>query len=196
MTRGWPATLQHGDITVRPLSRRDAALWAKLRATNAPWLAPWEATTPPGGAAPPSSYSTLISMMRRRARTGQIMPFAVTYRGEMVGQITVNGITQGSACWASIGYWIAQSAAGQSITPTGVALVCDHLFNSAKLHRIEIAIRPENHPSIRVVEKLGFTEYGYAPKYLHIAGDWRDHRLYQLLVEDVQTTVLDRLLNT
>ena len=43
------------------------------------------------------------------------------------------------------------------------------------LHRIEINIRPENGPSIRVVEKLGFRYEGLRERYLHIDGDWRDH---------------------
>jgi ribosomal-protein-alanine N-acetyltransferase len=74
-----------------------------------------------------------------------------------------------------------------------VALVCDHLFTVAGLHRIEIAIRPENQRSLRVVEKLGFTEVGLAPSYLHIAGQWRDHRVFQLVSSDVRGRVLNRL---
>jgi ribosomal-protein-alanine N-acetyltransferase len=60
------------------------------------------------------------------------------------------------------------------------------------LHRIEIAIRPENAPSLRVVEKLGFREIGYAPRYLHIDGDWRDHRLFALTVEECTGGLLRR----
>ena len=69
--------------------------------------------------------------------------------------------------------------------PLAVALVIDHLFEVVRLHRVEIAIRPENTNSLRVVEKLGLREVGYAPKYLHIDGDWRDHRLYALTREEL-----------
>ena len=57
-------------------------------------------------------------------------------------------------------------------------MVIDHCFCAAGLHRIEIAIRPENTNSLRVVEKLGIREVGYAPRFLHIDGAWRDHRIY------------------
>ena len=60
------------------------------------------------------------------------------------------------------------------------------------LHRIEVAIRPENHSSLRVVEKLGFTEVGFAPGYLHIDGDWRDHRLFAITVEECAGGLLRR----
>ena len=59
------------------------------------------------------------------------------------------------------------------------------MYKRQGLHRIEVAIRPENAASLRVVEKLGFTEIGYAPAYLHIDGDWRDHRLFAVTSEDI-----------
>jgi ribosomal-protein-alanine N-acetyltransferase len=43
-----------------------------------------------------------------------------------------------------------------------------------------------------VVEKLGFTEVGYAKGYLHIDGAWRDHRLFALTVEECEGGVLRR----
>ena len=64
--------------------------------------------------------------------------------------------------------------------PPAVALVIDHCFFTAGLHRIEIAIRPENSNSLRVVEKLEIREIGYAPRFLHIDGAWRDHRIYAI----------------
>ncbi len=148
----------------------------------------------PREAGPPAtSYTGMISTLRRRARRGQAMPFVVTWDGEMVGLLTVNGITWGSARWASMGYWVAQSHAGRAITPTAVALVSDHLLGTTGLHRVEIAIRPENTASLRVVEKLGFTEIGLAPKFLHIAGEWRDHRVFQVLAEEALDGLVSRL---
>lgn len=172
---------------------RDATTWARLRSDNAEWLSPWEATLPKGAGTGISSYRDMIRTLRSRARQGQAMPFVVTYDGEVVGQLTVNGITWGSARWANIGYWVARSHAGLSITPTAVALVCDHLLGPVGLHRIEIAIRPENAASLRVVEKLRFTKIGVVPGFLHIAGDWRDHEIFQILAEDVPEGLVSRL---
>jgi ribosomal-protein-alanine N-acetyltransferase len=178
---------------MRPLRRRDARTWARLRSGNAAWLAPWEATLPPEAGQAPTSYAGMVGTMLRRARRGQTMPFVLTWDDEFVGMLTVNGITWGSARWASIGYWISESHAGRGITPTAVALATDHLLTTVGLHRVEIAIRPDNAPSLRVVHKLGFTEVGLAPRFLHIAGDWRDHRVFQILAEDVPDGLLARL---
>ena len=186
-------TLDHGRVGLRPLAMRDASTWARLRNDNADWLGPWEATLPQGAGAGISSYREMVRTLRTRARQGLAMPFAMLYDGELVGQLTVNGITWGSARWANMGYWVARSHAGLSITPTAVALVCDHLLGPTGLHRIEIAIRPENAASLRVVEKLGFKRVGMAPRFLHIAGDWRDHYLFQILAEDVAEGLVARL---
>jgi ribosomal-protein-alanine N-acetyltransferase len=180
-------------VGLRPLVVRDASAWERLRNANADWLGPWEATLPKGAGYGISSYREMIRTLRARARQGLAMPFVVTYDGVMVGQLTVNGITWGSARWANMGYWVARSHAGLSITPTAVALVCDHLLGTTGLHRIEIAIRPENSASLRVVEKLGFAKIGLAPRFLHIAGDWRDHYIFQILAEDVPMGLVSML---
>ena len=73
-------------------------------------------------------------------------------------------------------------------------MAIDHCFTTVGLHRIEIAIRPENTNSLRVVEKLGIKEVGFAPRFLHIDGDWRDHRLFAITVEECPGGLLRRLL--
>jgi ribosomal-protein-alanine N-acetyltransferase len=122
------------------------------------------------------------------------MPFAIDVRGRFAGQVTVNNIVRGSGQFASIGYWLDREYAGRGVMPLAVALVIDHCFTTAGLHRIEVAIRPENSNSLRVVEKLGLAEYGYAPRFLHIDGDWRDHRLYAVTVEECPGGMVKRLL--
>lgn len=194
MARGWPVSLGHDAVGVRALRQRDRADWWAVRRANVDWLTPWDSTIPEGDEQAVRSFNQMVWTLRRLARAGRAMPFAMTYEGRLVGQLTVNGITWGSARWANMGYWVDRRVAGRGIVPTAVALVCDHLFEELDLHRVEIAIRPENRKSLRVVEKLGFTEFGYAPGYLHIAGEWADHRLFQLLADDVPEGVLNRYL--
>lgn len=129
----------------------------------------------------------------RQGRHGRALPFALIYHDEMVGQVTVTGITLGSARWAQVGYWLDESHAGKGIMPVAVALACDHCLTTVGLHRIEIAIRPENTASLRVVEKLGFALLGTAPRYLHINGNWRDHLLFAITAEEVPDGLIARV---
>jgi ribosomal-protein-alanine N-acetyltransferase len=187
--------LTHGEITLRPLSTQDAGPWREVRARNADWLKPWDATVPPGSRHRPKTVRSLTRQLGRLARTGQAMPFAIVFRGRFVGQLTVNNIVRGSAQFASMGYWIDSSVAGEGIVPVSVAMAIDHCFTTAGLHRIEIAIRPENTNSLRVVEKLEIREVGFAPRFLHIDGEWRDHRIFAVTVEECPGGMLARLGN-
>ncbi|MGZ4596593.1 MAG: GNAT family N-acetyltransferase [Actinomycetes bacterium] len=176
-------TLREGPVTLRPIRRRDRAAWLEVRGRNLEWLAPWEATPPREGQ--PIAFPTMVRTLRSQARRGQMMPFVVLYEGRLVGQLTVGGITWGSLCAAHIGYWIDSRVAGRGIMPTAVALATDHCLTRAGLHRIEVNIRPENAASLRVVEKLGFRDEGLRRGFLHIAGDWRDHRTFALTAEEL-----------
>lgn len=193
MSRGWPATLTHGDVTVRPLVTSDARAWRRARERNADWLRPWDATVPPGAETRPQTFRALVKRLRRNALAGTTYPFAIEVGGEFAGQVTVSNIVRGSAQFASVGYWLDQRFAGRGVMPLAVALVIDHCFTTGGLHRLEISIRPENSNSLRVVEKLGIREIGYAPRYLHIDGAWRDHRMYGVTVEECPEGMVRRL---
>jgi ribosomal-protein-alanine N-acetyltransferase len=134
----------------------------------------------------------MVRELRSLARAGRCMPFVVLFDGRLVGQLTVSNIVWGSARWCQIGYWVDKGHAGRGIIPTAVAMAVDHCFFTAGLHRVEVAIRPENLASLRVVEKLGLHEIGLAPRYLHISGAWRDHRLFAITAEEVPQGLLAR----
>jgi [ribosomal protein S5]-alanine N-acetyltransferase len=185
--------LRDGRVGLRPLATSDARAWTEVRRRNADWLRPWEATVPPGDTSAPRTFRALVRDLRRQARDRRALPFAVTVEGVFAGQVTVTNIVGGSARWAQVGYWIDRRYAGQNVIPTAVALVVDYCLLELKLHRIEVAIRPENLASLRVVEKLGITEVGYARGYLHIDGDWRDHRLFAITTEECAGGLLRRL---
>ncbi|WP_435744390.1 GNAT family N-acetyltransferase [Nocardioides sp. SYSU DS0663] len=193
ISRAWPAVLRSRNVMLRPLSYADAGAWRSARRRNAAWLLPWDATVPPGGDARPTSYGSLVRRLHRQARQGVTYPFAVEVDDTFAGQVTVNNVVRGSALFASVGYWLDRDFAGRGVMPRAVALTIDHCFTAAGLHRIEIAIRPENSNSLRVVEKLGIREIGYAPRYLHIDGAWRDHRLFAVTVEECPEGMLARL---
>jgi [ribosomal protein S5]-alanine N-acetyltransferase len=190
---GWPAVLTSRAVRLRPLVAADEAAWREARQRSSQWLAPWDATVPPGGEGRPTSFRALVKTLKRAARKGQAYPFAIDVEESFAGQLTVNNIVRGSAQFASIGYWIDQQYAGRGVMPRAVALAIDHCFTAGGLHRIEIAIRPENTNSLRVVEKLGIQEVGYAPRYLHIDGGWRDHRIYAITAEECPEGLLARL---
>jgi len=195
----WPVTLttrriDGAPVILRALSRKDRREWEAVRAENMRWLQPWEPTSP----VPVTgrmAFRQLVRHFDREAADGRLLPFVVETEGQLVGQMHLFGIAWGSLRSASAGYWVAKSVAGQGIMPLALAAACDHAFAGLGLHRVEVNIRPENTASLRVVEKLGFRDEGVRRRYLHIAGQWRDHRSFALTTEDLGGTSLVRRWN-
>lgn len=200
----WPVSLRADAVVLRPLTRRDEPVWDALRASNYLWTHEWDATMPPEGGNRPLPFPLWLRRTSKLAKAGSLLPFGLAYdpgwvdnpappgRTRLIGQVTVSNVVGGSARSAAIGYWIDQGHAGRGIVPTAVALACDYLWQVMRLQRIEICIRPENAASLRVVHKLGFREEGLRPRYLHINGDWRDHRVFALNAEEVPGGLLRR----
>ncbi|SMQ71965.1 GNAT family protein [Agreia sp. VKM Ac-1783] len=186
-------TLSDGPIVIRPIRVRDARALERELMENRTWLRKWEATNPHG----PMSFDTRASIrsLQSNARAGYGLPFLIEYNGELAGQLNVSSISYGSVSSASIGYWVSERFAGKNITPTAVALASDYSFFQVGLHRIEICIRPENSPSLRVVEKLGYRYEGLRRRFIHINGDWRDHFCFALVAEELPVGVLRRWKN-
>jgi ribosomal-protein-alanine N-acetyltransferase len=190
-TPGWPAVLADGAVLLRPYKRSDARAWSEVRVANQAWLAPWE-SAPPGPWAEmnsPRAFGYVYRDMRRAARNGDSMPFAVCLvedgRERLVGHVNLGNIVRRAFASAYAGYWVDHRVAGRGVIPTALALAVDHAFGPGGLHRIEVNIRPENMPSRRVVEKLGFREEAYHQRYMHIDGGWRDHLGYAMTSEEV-----------
>ncbi len=171
-------------MILRALRGKDRREWETLRAENIEWLRPWEATSPERSTTR-LAFRQLVRQFDREAVDGRLQPFVIETGGRLVGQMHLFGIAWGSFRSASAGYWVAKSVAGQGIMPLALAAACDHAFIALGLHRVEVNIRPENTASLRVVEKLGFRDEGMRLRYLHIAGEWRDHRSFALTTEDL-----------
>ena len=182
--------MQHGQVGLRLIRPRDARTLQRELLANRAWLQPWEATIP-GGVA---SFDMRVSIRRllQQHKDGTGYPFVMEYDGEVAGQLNIWGVSRGSLCSATIGYWVSERFAGRGITTTAVALATDAAFDQYGLHRMEICIRPENRASLRVVHKLGFRYEGLRRRFIHIDGDWRDHHAFALTREDVPDGVLNR----
>lgn len=188
--RRWPVTLQQGPVGLRPLRLADEAEYHELRRRNEQWTGPWDATRPPEAEGERWTYPQMIRTVNADARAGRMLPWAITWtdadaRPALAGQMTISGITYGSARWCSAGYWVDVRRAGLGIVPTALAMAGDYCFGVLRLHRLEVAIRPENTKSLRVVEKLGFRFEGQRPRYLHVDHDWRDHLMFALHADEV-----------
>ena len=95
--------------------------------------------------------------------------------GAAAGNININSIIRGRFQSASLGYAAFAPAAGRGYMSEGLGLVLRYAFEHLRLHRLEAQIQPDNHPSLKLVQRHGFRSEGYSPDLLFIDGAWRDH---------------------
>lgn len=101
--------------------------------------------------------------------------------GQTVGRVTLFGIERGHSQSGRIGYWVAEQPNGRGLAGAAVAELAATAFGELGLHRLEAATLVDNVRSQKVLRRNGFTQFGLAPAYTKIGGEWRDHALFQLV---------------
>jgi ribosomal-protein-alanine N-acetyltransferase len=106
--------------------------------------------------------------------------------GAIAGTFTLSQIVRRLFQSAYLGYYAEQPFAGQGYMTEGMQLVLRHTFSTMKLHRVEANVQPENVASIALVKRSGFRLEGFSPRYLKVAGRWRDHQRWAMTIDDWQ----------
>jgi ribosomal-protein-alanine N-acetyltransferase len=102
----------------------------------------------------------------------------------ILGFFNLSQIVRRSLQSAYLGYAVGRPFAGQGYMREGIQLVLRHAFVDLRLHRIEVNIQPANEASIALARGAGFHREGFSPRYLKIAGRWRDHERWAILADD------------
>lgn len=102
----------------------------------------------------------------------------------IIGNIAVSNIIRGIFQSAFIGYSVDEKENGKGIATEAIKGIIEFSFCDLMLHRLEANVIPSNKASIRVLEKLNFTEEGYSKNYLKINGKWQDHLRFALINEN------------
>jgi [ribosomal protein S5]-alanine N-acetyltransferase len=177
--------LEGEHVMLRRARRSDYADWAELRAQSRAWLAPWEPLWRQDELSK-ASFQARLKAWQEDTRNGLAAPFLVFRQQDkaLVGGANLSSIRRGVAQDCSLGYWIGAPFARQGYTSEAVRLVVAHAFSELGLHRVQAACVPTNERSSGLLRKLGFTQEGYARKYLRINGAWADHLLFAKLSDD------------
>ncbi|MCX4969690.1 GNAT family N-acetyltransferase [Streptomyces sp. NBC_00654] len=172
------------DVTLRPAALTDAHSLAAVLVRNRAYMAPWEPIRTEAFYTPEGQAVRLTSMLVER-NAGRSMPWVLA-DGEdrAIGAVTFNSIVRGPLRSAGLGYWVDADRAGQGLTTAAVRVVCDIARDELGLHRVSAGTALDNVASQRVLAKCGFEHIGTAPRYLHINGEWRDHRLFQRILHN------------
>ena len=165
-------------VRLRSLARADATAFVAAvqasRALHRAWVHP------------PDSIDEFRRRLPRAAATANRVALVAVdaLDGSLAGVFNLSEIIRGPLQQAYLGYYAFASHAGRGYMQEAMGLVLDHAFRLLRLHRIEANIQPDNAPSIALAHRAGFTKEGFSPRYLKIAGRWRDHERWAINADD------------
>jgi ribosomal-protein-alanine N-acetyltransferase len=165
----------------RTLDLEDVTALAALHVENRQFLAPWQPLRPDSYYTRAGQLAAVEAALVQAVRGSAVPLVILDGGGEVVGTITIASIIRGAFQSCSVGYWLAEHAQGQGLATAALREAADLAFRDLRLHRIQAETLTHNQRSQRVLERLGFEKYGVARSYMHIAGQWQDNVLYQLL---------------
>lgn len=134
--------------------------------------------------APPQTPKAFDAYLRKLGAPGYASYWVVTEGNQLAGVIGINEIVRGSFCSGYLGYYAFAPYHGRGYMTAGLTAVVSAAFRQIRLHRLEAHIQPDNQRSRRLVERLGFRLEGFSPRYLKVAGKWRDHERWAITAEE------------
>jgi [ribosomal protein S5]-alanine N-acetyltransferase len=162
----------------------DAAELAALLTRNRAHLAPWDPAREPEFFTTAGQYRLLAEAVEEYQR-GRLLPLGIVGPdGGLIGRINLNNIIRGAFRSAIVGYWVDREHTGRGVAGAALAEVAGIAFTELGLHRLEAGTLRHNLASQKVLQRNGFIQFGLAPRYLRIAGEWQDHLLFQRLAPE------------
>ncbi|WNJ89329.1 GNAT family protein [Bosea sp. 685] len=173
------------NLALRAPVATDYAAWAVLRMESREFLTPWEPVWNEDDLTR-TSFRLRVKRAAREIATDEAYSlFIFDTRSEiLLGGLTLGLVRRGVAQACTLGYWMGERHAGKGYMTEAVRGALRFAFQDLALHRVEAACLPNNEPSKRLLERVGFQSEGMARAYLRINGSWADHLLYAALSSD------------
>jgi len=161
--------------------RRDEFLAAvrRSRALHGRWVSP------------PETPEKFDAYLKRARNETHLSYWVLTDRSELAGVFNISEIVRGSFCSAYLGYYAFAPHHGHGYMKKGLCAILSEAFGRQRLHRLEANIQPENEASRRLVKGAGFRLEGFSPRYLKVAGRWRDHERWAITAEEWRSRSTD-----
>jgi ribosomal-protein-serine acetyltransferase len=124
-----------------------------------------------------------IHNCRSQHKAGMGFSLCIFYQNKIVGTLglhhidTVNYRTE-------LGYWLAEDQQGKGIMHRSCQAFITYVFETLKLHRIDIECAIDNPASQQVAENLGFTKEATLRESSYLNGIFHDTFLYRLLANE------------
>lgn len=99
----------------------------------------------------------------------------------LIGTVNFCRMEHGPFSRTAIGYKFDSDYHGNGYALEACQAAIPVIFSNYKIHRIEARVAPDNLPSIRLLERLGFLYEGIEYQGVEVDGVFRDHYRYGLI---------------
>ena len=135
-------------------------------------------------ARPPRTAKEFNESLKRLQSKAHVVYWVGTEVGELAGVVNINEIVRGVFRSGYLGYYAFVPHNGRGYMTRALRAVLQEAFRHQRLHRLEANIQPDNEASRRLVKRCGFRLEGFSPRYLKLAGRWRDHERWAITEEE------------
>jgi ribosomal-protein-alanine N-acetyltransferase len=177
--------LKGDKVYLRAPAERDWRAYVEVRTVSRKFLEPWEPAWPQD-ALGREAFMRRLNRYAENWRDDVGHNFFIFRSSDdaLIGGISLSNVRHGVAQCGTLGYWVGEPHTRKGYMSEALRLITEFCFGQLALHRIEAACLPHNEASQKLLQRAGFTQDGYARKYLKIRGEWHDHLLFSLLAED------------
>ena len=111
--------------------------------------------------------------------------FGVEVKGEgvLIGELAMGFISAAHAHY-EVGYVFDPAFAGQGYATEGTAMIVELAISGLGAHRVSGRLDARNHPSARVLEKLGMRREAHFIQNEYVKGEWTDELVYAILATE------------
>ncbi|MDE7298367.1 MAG: GNAT family N-acetyltransferase [Lachnospiraceae bacterium] len=182
-------------LTLKILGQDSAPLTTEFFLRNQEHFSRWEIDHPEEYYSVPYQQRVLAAEETQFLRSQAVRYYLFAADGVASDGRILNGVTPvGTVCFQHIcpapdgscrlGYRLDAAHTGRGYMTEALLCLIPKIFFYYRLHRIEADILPENLSSLRLVQRLGFTQEGVARGRYFCGGMYRDYLRYSLLSDD------------
>ncbi len=107
--------------------------------------------------------------------------FTQDHPEQIIGTISFQNILRSVYQSCLIGYKFDSDFWHHGYAAESIQKAVSIVFQEMELHRIEAFVLPDNLPSIRLLEGLGFVQEGICRSCIYLHSNWADHFRYSLI---------------